>query len=192
MATLDRFVRHRNRKHRGRELNEGGPALLSLSCALRCLLSHLPLFRCHLIPPHLHRCVDSGRTVSKVDPSRFSPPTKPSSACLRPESGTVAILGGNVTATQGDLAYFQCQALGWRPAPTVSWTVEGRAVNADSYNVSSVDWGNLFNTTSTLGVVANNSAPVVCRASVSTIPAPLTGTAFMSVGERFPLQTHRA
>ncbi|XP_029104812.1 immunoglobulin superfamily member 5 [Scleropages formosus] len=108
------------------------------------------------------------------------------------ESGTVAILGGNVTATQGDLAYFQCQALGWRPAPTVSWTVEGRAVNADSYNVSSVDWGNLFNTTSTLGVVANNSAPVVCRASVSTMPAPLTGTAFMSVGERFPLQTHRA
>ncbi|KAL4657332.1 immunoglobulin superfamily member 5-like isoform X3 [Arapaima gigas] len=97
------------------------------------------------------------------------------------EKGTVAILGGNVTATQGDLAYFQCQALGWLPEPSVTWTVEGQEVDQKDYNITSRPWWNLFNTTSVLNVGANHNAEVTCRARVSALPVPLNSTVFMSV-----------
>ncbi|XP_048853712.1 immunoglobulin superfamily member 5-like isoform X2 [Brienomyrus brachyistius] len=100
-------------------------------------------------------------------------------------SGTVDIPDMNKTATQGDLAYFQCSALGWYPAPTISWTVGGSIADADMYNISTLPAGqDLFNSTSTLGIVASNSIIVRCLAAVPALTTPLTSSAFLTVVAR--------
>lgn len=110
-----------------------------------------------------------------------------------PVSGTVDITDINKTATQGDLAYFQCNALGWYPAPMISWTVGGSIANADSYNISTLPAGlDLFDSTSTLGIVVSDSVVVRCLATVPALTIPLTSSAFLTVGERLRSRGRRA
>ncbi|XP_023700579.2 immunoglobulin superfamily member 5 isoform X2 [Paramormyrops kingsleyae] len=97
-------------------------------------------------------------------------------------SGTVHITDINKTATHGELAYFQCSALGWYPAPIISWTEGGSLASADSYNISILPVGqDLFDSTSTLGIVASNSIIVTCLAAVPALTTPLTSSAFLTV-----------
>ncbi|XP_062342328.1 immunoglobulin superfamily member 5 isoform X2 [Osmerus eperlanus] len=105
------------------------------------------------------------------------------------ESGTVAIVGDNVTVTEGSLAELWCVAPGWFPAPALTWAKNGSAVNSSLYNSSSELHGDLFNSTSVLRIRADVSAPVECRASILALNAPLTSTIYMVVEAPVPEPT---
>lgn len=71
------------------------------------------------------------------------------SVCIcHSESGTVSIMGGNVTVVQDQQVEFQCLASAWLPSPTVSWTRNGEAVSTNLYNTTSMADGNYYNSTS--------------------------------------------
>ncbi|XP_073730582.1 immunoglobulin superfamily member 5 isoform X2 [Misgurnus anguillicaudatus] len=95
------------------------------------------------------------------------------------ERGSVAIIGGNQTTTEGVQTTFQCQALGWYPEPTVSWSVNGVGVN--TCNNTSVAQGNVFNNNCTLSVTAAKNSSVQCLAKVSAMSTPDSDTRFLTV-----------
>lgn len=95
------------------------------------------------------------------------------------ERGSVVIIDGNQTATEGVQKTFQCQAVGWYPEPTVSWSVNGVGVN--TCNNNSVAQGNVFNTNCTLTVTAAKSSSVQCLAKVPAMSTPDSNTVFLTV-----------
>lgn len=103
---------------------------------------------------------------------------------LSPENGTVAIMGSNRTATEGDQVTFQCLAAGWLPAAQVYWAVDGTPVVNVPYNTSSVANGTLMNSNSTLKITAKGNVSVDCLASISTLPSPEISTVFLTVRKR--------
>ncbi|XP_046876812.1 immunoglobulin superfamily member 5 isoform X1 [Hypomesus transpacificus] len=105
------------------------------------------------------------------------------------ESGTVAIVGTNVTVTEGSLAELWCVAPGWFPAPELSWAKNGSVVDRSLYNSSSELQGSMFNATSVLRIRGDVSAPVECRASIPALTAPLTSTIYMVVEAPVPAPT---
>ncbi|XP_065117132.1 immunoglobulin superfamily member 5 isoform X1 [Paramisgurnus dabryanus] len=102
------------------------------------------------------------------------------------ERGSVVIIDGNQTATEGVQKTFQCQAVGWYPEPTVSWSVNGVGVN--TCNNNSVAQGNVFNTNCTLTVTAAKSSSVQCLAKVPAMSTPDSNTVFLTV-ETYPYST---
>lgn len=97
------------------------------------------------------------------------------------ERGTVTITSGNVTAKRNQPATIRCLARGWLPEPDLTWTLGGISVNQDKYNTSTEALGGLFNSASTLTLLANDSAPVECRATVPALAAPQTSTIFLTI-----------
>ncbi|XP_055728455.1 immunoglobulin superfamily member 5 isoform X1 [Salvelinus fontinalis] len=97
------------------------------------------------------------------------------------ESGTVRIVGGNMTVAQGHQAIFRCEASGWFPKPTVSWVVDGVVVDQNSYNSSSEALDGLYNSISLLTVRGVNSVQVKCLASVSALTTPLSSSFYLVV-----------
>lgn len=95
------------------------------------------------------------------------------------ERGNVAIIGGNQKVTEGVQTTFQCQAVGWYPEPTVSWSVNGVGVN--TCNTTSVSQGNVFNTNCTLSVTAAKNSSVQCLAKVSAMSTPDSDTVILTV-----------
>ncbi|XP_052422768.1 immunoglobulin superfamily member 5-like [Carassius gibelio] len=94
------------------------------------------------------------------------------------ERGSVGIIGGNQTKTEGAQTAFQCQAVGWFPEPNVSWSVDGVAY---SCNTSSVTQGNLFNSSCTLPVTAVKSSSVQCLVKIPALSTPDSSTVFLTV-----------
>lgn len=93
----------------------------------------------------------------------------------------MAIIGGNQTATEGVQTTFQCQAVGWYPEPTLSWSVNGVVVN--NCNSTSVLQDNVFNTNCTLTVTAAQNSSVQCLAKVSAMGTPDSSTVRLTVGK---------
>ncbi|XP_070774118.1 immunoglobulin superfamily member 5 [Enoplosus armatus] len=102
------------------------------------------------------------------------------------ESGTVDITGGNVTVVQGQQVEFQCVTSAWFPAPTVSWTHNGQAVNGSLYNTTSTADGDSFNSTSVLKLQAVRNTTVECWATVSTLTIPQSNSVFLVVVPKPP------
>ncbi|KAK2870913.1 hypothetical protein QQF64_002009 [Cirrhinus molitorella] len=94
------------------------------------------------------------------------------------ERGSVEIVGGNQTKTEGTQTEFQCRAVGWFPEPNVSWSVNG-VVNY--CNSSSAAQGNLFNSNCTLAVTAVKNSSVQCLVSVPALSTPDSRTVFLTV-----------
>uniref|UniRef100_A0A8C2EKB9 Immunoglobulin superfamily, member 5a n=1 Tax=Cyprinus carpio TaxID=7962 RepID=A0A8C2EKB9_CYPCA len=94
------------------------------------------------------------------------------------ERGSVEIVGGNRTKTEGAQTEFQCRAVGWFPEPSMSWSVNGVA---NSCNRSSVTQGNLFNSNCTLTVTAVKNSSVQCLVSVPALSTPDSSTVFLTV-----------
>ncbi|XP_041864708.1 immunoglobulin superfamily member 5 [Melanotaenia boesemani] len=97
------------------------------------------------------------------------------------ESGTVSIMGSNVTVKQDQQVEFQCVTAAWFPTPTVTWSQNGQAVDSSLYNTSSVADENYFNSSSVLKFQAVSSATVECLASVAALKAPQSSSVFMVV-----------
>ncbi|KAF4108391.1 immunoglobulin superfamily member 5 [Onychostoma macrolepis] len=94
------------------------------------------------------------------------------------ERGSVEIVGGNQTKTEGAQTEFQCRAVGWFPEPNVSWSVNGVAY---SCNTSSVAQGNLFNSSCTLAVTAVKNSSVQCLVKIPALSTPDSNTVFLTV-----------
>uniref|UniRef100_A0A8C2IBU9 Immunoglobulin superfamily, member 5a n=1 Tax=Cyprinus carpio TaxID=7962 RepID=A0A8C2IBU9_CYPCA len=94
------------------------------------------------------------------------------------ERGSVGIIGGNQTKTEGAQTEFQCRAVGWFPEPSVSWSVNGVAY---SCNTSSVTQGNLFNSNCTLAVTAVKNSYVQCLVKIPALGTPDSSTVFLTV-----------
>ncbi|XP_061595068.1 immunoglobulin superfamily member 5 [Cololabis saira] len=97
------------------------------------------------------------------------------------ESGTVVIMGGNVTVEQDQQVELQCVATGWHPIPTVSWSRDGAAVNSSLYNTTSMADGDYFNSTSILRFQAVSNTMVDCMATVPTLNSPQSSSVFVTV-----------
>ncbi|KAJ8348581.1 hypothetical protein SKAU_G00271700 [Synaphobranchus kaupii] len=97
------------------------------------------------------------------------------------ENGTVTITTGNVTTTQNQPATIHCLARNWFPEPILTWTLDGINVNQDNYSTGTVASGGLFNSNSTLIILANDSAPVECQATVPALAVPETSTIFLTI-----------
>ncbi|XP_076838118.1 immunoglobulin superfamily member 5 [Brachyhypopomus gauderio] len=94
-------------------------------------------------------------------------------ALLVQEKGTVTILGGNMSVQEGALLTLECQAQGWYPTPTLSWTINGTSVDSSRFNTSSVeDATGLFNLTSVLRVKVEGTSWVECLVCVSALNTP--------------------
>ncbi|KAB5543265.1 hypothetical protein PHYPO_G00077110 [Pangasianodon hypophthalmus] len=124
---------------------------------------------------------DAGRVGCQVQGSL------PVSATLTvQQNGTVAIMGSNRTATEGDQVTFQCLAVGWLPAAQLSWAVNGIPVDKGVNNTSPVADGILMNSNSTLKITATSNASVDCLASISSLPSPEISTVFLTVQKAVP------
>ncbi|KAG7516833.1 immunoglobulin superfamily member 5 [Solea senegalensis] len=102
------------------------------------------------------------------------------------ETGTINILGGNVTATQDQEVAFQCVTNTWFPAPTITWTLNGHAVDSSLPNTTSVADGDSFNSTSILKFHAVGNTIVACHATVPTSTNPLSSSVFLGVVPKPP------
>ncbi len=100
--------------------------------------------------------------------------------CSFPERGSVGIVGGNQTKTEGAQTEFQCRAVGWFPEPNMSWSVNGVA---NSCNTSSVTQGNLFNSSCTLAVAAVKNSSIQCLVKIPALSTPDSSTVFLTVGK---------
>ncbi|XP_056100548.1 immunoglobulin superfamily member 5 [Rhinichthys klamathensis goyatoka] len=96
------------------------------------------------------------------------------------ERGSVEIVGGNQTKTEGAQTEFQCQAVGWFPEPSMSWSVNGVE---KSCNRSSVPQGSLFNSSCTLTVTAIKNSTVQCLVTVPALNTPESNTVFLAVNK---------
>ncbi|XP_050976297.1 immunoglobulin superfamily member 5 [Labeo rohita] len=94
------------------------------------------------------------------------------------ERGSVEIVGGNQTKTEGTQTEFLCKAVGWFPEPNVSWSVNGEA---NSCNSSSVAQGNQFNSNCTLTVTAIKNSSVQCLVKIPALSTPDGRTVFLTV-----------
>ncbi|XP_059395611.1 immunoglobulin superfamily member 5-like isoform X2 [Carassius carassius] len=105
------------------------------------------------------------------------------------ERGSVGIVGGNQTKTEGAQSAFQCQAVGWFPEPNVSWSVNGVA---NSCNTSSVTQGNLFNSSCTLLVTAVKNSSVQCLVKIPALSTSDSSTVFLTVESSYQEELRRA
>lgn len=93
------------------------------------------------------------------------------------ESGSVSIPGGGGrTVQEGDQVEFQCDAMGWFPAATVSWTVNGDIVNSSLVNTTDTTDGDKYNTISVYSFTAVRNTTVTCLASVPTLQNPVSSS----------------
>ena len=99
------------------------------------------------------------------------------------ESGTVNIMGGNVTVTQDEQVEFQCVSSKWFPIPTVSWTWNSEAVNSSLYNTTSMADGDFFNCTSVLKFQAVRDTQIECWATMETLASPQSSSVYLVVGK---------
>ncbi|XP_068601125.1 immunoglobulin superfamily member 5-like [Brachionichthys hirsutus] len=102
------------------------------------------------------------------------------------ESGTVSIVGGNVTAVQDQQVAFQCMTSDWFPAPNISWSLNGEPANGSLFNTSNVPDGDVFNSTSVLSFQAVSNATVACWGTVSMLPNPISSSSFLAVVPKPP------
>ncbi|XP_051766280.1 immunoglobulin superfamily member 5 [Ctenopharyngodon idella] len=94
------------------------------------------------------------------------------------ERGSVEIVGGNQTKTEGAQTEFRCRAVGWFPEPNMSWSVNGVE---NSCNRSSETQGSLFNSSCTLTVSAVKNSSVQCLVMVPALSTPESNTVFLTV-----------
>lgn len=99
------------------------------------------------------------------------------------ESGTISIIGGNLTVKHFDQAVFVCVATGWFPDPQVSWRIDDIMADPEYYNTTVDAAGTQFNSYSTLSISAVDSAQIQCLAKVSALFTPQTSTVFLKVGK---------
>lgn len=89
-----------------------------------------------------------------------------------------------MTAAQGQQVEFQCDTSAWLPEPTVSWAVNGVAVDSSQVNTSSAADGDFFNSTSVLKFQAASSGTVECRATIAALRNPISSSVFLTVGKQ--------
>ncbi|KAL0994360.1 hypothetical protein UPYG_G00121120 [Umbra pygmaea] len=95
-------------------------------------------------------------------------------------NGSVSIVG-NMAVAQGHQAVLRCEASGWFPESTVSWTLDGTMADQNSYNTSSEFLDGLYYSTSLLTVTGVNSVLVKCLASVSALTTPQSSSFYLVV-----------
>lgn len=90
------------------------------------------------------------------------------------ESGSVSISGGGRTVQQGEQVEFQCETVGWFPAATIRWTLNGYDVNSSLVNTTDVASGNGYDSISVFSFQAVRNATVTCLASVPALQTPVS------------------
>ncbi|XP_056612101.1 immunoglobulin superfamily member 5 isoform X1 [Triplophysa dalaica] len=117
--------------------------------------------------------------------------SRPSSTLFVQENGNVSILEGDLSAQEGTLVMFHCQAMGWYPSPTVSWAMSYIAVDRSDFNTSDLqDPDGLFNSISVLQIKAEMSTTVECQ--VSAAPAHQTSSIKLTVVQPETTQDYMA
>ncbi|XP_072301682.1 immunoglobulin superfamily member 5 [Eucyclogobius newberryi] len=92
------------------------------------------------------------------------------------ESGSVSILGSGRTVKQDEQVELQCEAAGWFPPATISWTLNGYTVNSSLFNTTDVADGDTYNSTSVHTFLAVHNTTVTCLASIDTLQKPVSSS----------------
>ncbi|KAM4726214.1 immunoglobulin superfamily member 5 [Anableps anableps] len=102
------------------------------------------------------------------------------------ESGTVSILGGNVTVMQDEEVEFECVTTAWFPAPTISWTQNDQAVDSSLYNTTHTPDGDFFNSVSIVRLKATRNTRVECLSYVSMLTIPHSSSVYLMLAPKPP------
>ncbi|XP_033833680.2 immunoglobulin superfamily member 5 [Periophthalmus magnuspinnatus] len=97
------------------------------------------------------------------------------------ESGNVSISGGDRTVKQEEQVEFQCEVIGWFPAATISWTLNGYAVNSSLVNTTDVPDGDKYNSTSVIKFQAVRNTTVTCVATIPALTGPISSSVQLAV-----------
>ncbi|KAM9385728.1 immunoglobulin superfamily member 5 [Pholidichthys leucotaenia] len=97
------------------------------------------------------------------------------------ENGSVSVTGEKLKVEQEQEVEFQCVATGWFPSPTVSWSLNGGAVDSSLYNTSFTADGDSYNSTSVLKFQAVRNTTVECLVSVPTMINPQSSSVVLVV-----------
>lgn len=101
------------------------------------------------------------------------------------ENGTISIAGPSMKVMYDQQVTFQCVAAGWYPKPTVTWTLNGNAMNSTLDNFT--DNGDFFNSTSVLTFQAVRDTTVKCLVSIPALTSPQSTSLFLVVGKKLLL-----
>ncbi|XP_069058686.1 immunoglobulin superfamily member 5 [Pleurodeles waltl] len=101
-------------------------------------------------------------------------------------NGTLQITNGSFTAFINEMTYVECQALGWLPAPQITWMTNDSPVDPSNYVTTqhSVGSEGLQNSVSTLNMTFGENGTVTCLASIEALPRPQSATVSLTVRER--------
>uniref|UniRef100_A0A3P8N747 Ig-like domain-containing protein n=2 Tax=Astatotilapia calliptera TaxID=8154 RepID=A0A3P8N747_ASTCA len=100
------------------------------------------------------------------------------------ENGTISIAGPSMKVMYDQQVTFQCVAAGWYPKPTVTWTLNGNAMNSTLDNFT--DNGDFFNSTSVLTFQAVRDTTVKCLVSIPALTSPQSTSLFLVVAPKPP------
>ncbi|XP_066555696.1 immunoglobulin superfamily member 5 isoform X2 [Amia ocellicauda] len=103
-------------------------------------------------------------------------------------NGTLQIANQGLSVLQNTQTSILCQANGWLPKPTITWMVNGSAVDSGKYSTrSTLTSSGLYDMTSTLAINATQNVSVACLASIPTLSQPLQANAFLTVTKTAPV-----
>ncbi|KAG7222766.1 hypothetical protein INR49_016085 [Caranx melampygus] len=88
---------------------------------------------------------------------------------------------GNLTVQQDQEVELRCVMTAWFPAPDVSWSRNGQAVNSSLFNTTSVEDGDYMNSTSVLKFQAVSNTTVECEATILKLENPQSSSIFLVV-----------
>lgn len=101
------------------------------------------------------------------------------------ENGMINITGPSMKVMYDQQVEFQCVTAGWYPKPTVTWTLNGNAMNSTLDNFT--DNGDFFNSTSVLTFQAVRDTTVKCLVSIPALTSPQSTSLFLVVGKKILL-----
>ncbi|CAI5644403.1 unnamed protein product [Oreochromis niloticus] len=100
------------------------------------------------------------------------------------ENGMINITGPSMKVMYDQQVEFQCVTAGWYPKPTVTWTLNGNAMNSTLDNFT--DNGDFFNSTSVLTFQAVRDTTVKCLVSIPALTSPQSTSLFLVVAPKPP------
>uniref|UniRef100_A0A3B3ZXZ7 Ig-like domain-containing protein n=1 Tax=Periophthalmus magnuspinnatus TaxID=409849 RepID=A0A3B3ZXZ7_9GOBI len=97
------------------------------------------------------------------------------------KTSQLIVQGNNIS--NEEQVEFQCEVVGWFPAATISWTLNGYAVNSSLVNTTDVPDGDKYNSTSVIKFQAVRNTTVTCVATIPALTGPISSSVQLAVSK---------
>ncbi|XP_053242733.1 immunoglobulin superfamily member 5 isoform X1 [Podarcis raffonei] len=97
-------------------------------------------------------------------------------------NGSLTIKPGNLTVRENQTTEIICEALGWAPAPQISWMVNNITLDNSMYITNQSQGSNgLYNEESILTLTPVTNSTVTCFVAIDALPEPQNATVTLTV-----------